>query len=242
MEQHKRDKGREGIIALLQATTPIKESGEPLTEYSNHPSLWWRYCAETFPINTNGFVGRGELNRILGYKSNYVFHGFGESSSGLKEISFEQYEEIRRLFVVSSAANTRKGMLQHRRSSVGAGGEGELHKALKNLIASAPSTVIGESGITLVEEEHHFCTGDRVDVLLRDFLGRYIVVEIEQVCEMDNYIGVAQCIKYRALQAFECNMNLSEVRAILFAKRIDKSVQRRCDDNKILWIEHVNTK
>ncbi len=236
-KKHVRVKGREGVIALVKAKTGIIERQEPPEEYTNHTTIWWRYGANTESINSNGFVSRVQLNRILGYKSNFNYRGFGEAKSGTKEITKEQFDEIHKLFVEESNSKVNREMRQHRSVQFGSGGEGELHKALKNLIASSPSEIIGEEGIVLVEKEHSFSTGDRVDVLLRDSHGRCIVVEVEPECEKDNYIGAEQCVKYRALQAFESNVTLAEVRAILFAKKIDRTVRECCDSNGIQCIE-----
>lgn len=102
--------------------------------------------------------------------------------------------------------------------------EGEVHKKIKKLIASNPSLYLNETGLMHIETEYVFNTNDRVDLLLRDQYGRFIVVEVEPECEKNNHIGSAQCMKYRSLLSFERERKENEVRAILAAIKISRDV------------------
>jgi RecB family endonuclease NucS len=69
--------------------------------------------------------------------------------------------------------------------------------------------------------EVRFITGDRVDLLMKDEAGRYVVIEVEpQIGPADN-IGFHQAGKYRILVAMEKRLRPGQVRAIVAAASID---------------------
>src|ERR1017187_6581220 len=45
-------------------------------------------------------------------------------------------------------------------------------------------------------------TGDRIDVLLRDSVGRLLAVEVELDCDGSHLAGPLQCMKYRSMLAY----------------------------------------
>ena len=222
--------GKEGIVVLAKIITrPYElEDTEP-KEYSDGSSIWWRYYAETEIINSHGFIPRNIVNRIIGYEENYNFRGFGSEHSGVKELSEEEYNLLLKEFtknydkeIIAIKENSK--INSTRNNSVP---EGEIHKKLKELISANPSKYLDEMGIELIEIEHSFITGDRVDILLQDKCGRFIVVEVEPECKVANHIGTAQCMKYRSLMAFESNRFDNEIRALLVATKIAKDVNNK---------------
>ena len=223
-------RGRQGVIALLEVTAPAyaREDQEPET-YTDGSSLWWRWYAPTKTVSSAGFVPRPEAARLLGYSERYVFHGFGESQSGLKELDPSVFEAIHRAFVCSHTQNDEAKLLTLARGgSGGVGGEGRVHKELKAAIAADPERVLGETGMTLVRTEFPFPTGDRIDVLLRDRDGRYVAVEIEPDCSELEMCGPLQCMKYRSLLAYTLDRQPSEVRTVLASRSIHNIVARKC--------------
>lgn len=104
-----------------------------------------------------------------------------------------------------------------------------MHRALKERIAADPSGVLGELGLRLEKVEFPFgCTGDRIDVLLRDQDKRYVAVEVEVDCDRNHLAGALQCMKYRAMLAYYFERPLEEVRCILVAHDIASEVKTRC--------------
>jgi len=112
----------------------------------------------------------------------------------------------------------------------GQGGEGEVHRDLKERIAAEPSNVLEEDGLHLIKIEFPFvCTGDRIDVLLRDKDRKFVAVEVEVECDPYHLAGALQCMKYRAMLAYYFERPLAEVRRILVAHNIAPKVKARCD-------------
>jgi RecB family endonuclease NucS len=88
---------------------------------------------------------------------------------------------------------------------------------------------LGEDGLSLVRVEFPFgCTGDRIDVLLRDKDRRYVAVEVEVECDRNHLAGALQCMKYRAMLAYYFERPIEEVRCILAAHKIASEVNERC--------------
>jgi hypothetical protein len=230
--------GREGIVVLAEMISNVyeDEESEP-TEYDNGTTIWWRYCADTKTLNSHGFVSRADAMDVLGYSENYNLHGFGDYHSGVKTISSEEFHQLLEKFKESRQSEVRaladNHLRQTRQSDAEPVGEGELHRALKDAVAQEPSRVLGEDGLRLVKKEYEFITNDRVDVLLEDQIGRLVVVEVEPACPSGAIIGAAQCMKYRALIAFETGRQVAEVRAILTATSISADVREAANKYNI---------
>jgi RecB family endonuclease NucS len=170
----------------------------------------------------------------MGFDSNYVFRGFGEANSGVREISQEMFENLRAEFI--RTAEIAEERLVRRAGSVtrGGSGEGPEHLALKTQIAADPSGVLGEGGLTLWNVEWPFIeTGDRIDIVLKDALGRFVAVEVEVDCDECERTGPLQCAKYRAMLSYFFNRPVEEVRCILVAHSIHDDLAARCTRYRI---------
>lgn len=228
----RRHPGGEGIVALVEVTEVASqpEDSQP-EEYADGSKLWWRYCAPTRSINSGGFIPREEVSGLLGYDNSYNFHGFGEKHSGLKEITADLFDQILDRFSASTCAIERK-RIEHLPPPK-FGGEGPEHKALKLRIANDPAGVLGETGLTLWKTEWPLPTGDRIDLVLKDALGRFVAVEVEVNCERSEIAGPLQCMKYRAMLSYLFNRPLEEFRCILVAHSIHADVCGRCATHTI---------
>jgi hypothetical protein len=224
--------GRGGVVSLAEVTVPPQEDPGAETErYVNGTKIWWRWRATTRIINSAGFIPRKVLNGLLGYKPRNPLRGFGTRSSGLMEISLAVHLQIRSAFLASHQA-TDGLLLQQGRTSRrgGVGGEGAIHKSLKKAIAENPSCVLGEDGLELIQVEYPFVvTGDRIDVLLRDGLGRYMAVEVEPECPADHTAGPLQCMKYRALLAYQLDRDVDEIRTALVTHLLSENVRGKAE-------------
>lgn len=234
--------GREGVVAIIKITSHVFEiEGTEPTEYADGSQVWWRYMAESETLNTKGFVPRKSLNEILGYKGSYSLHGFGDYHSGIKRIEETHAQAILRAFIATHPTLTGLKLTdrptQKRNGDRASGGEGPVHKALKNSVANDPVAALGESGLVTVAVEHEFITGDRVDILLQDHFGKLVVVEIEPACSEGDHVGTAQCVKYRALTAFESERDAKEIRAFLVATQIHKSVSDKAKETGVETFE-----
>jgi hypothetical protein len=235
--------GREGIVELAEIESEIYpvEYSKP-TKYANGTQIWWKYCADTKPLNTRGFIPREWLNKVLNYRPNNLLRGFGDYHSGVKQLSEEQFNALLAQFV--NAANNELFALQKvskvkHSAHAGGTGEGAIHKAIKAKIAKDPEGSLCEKGLVLVQTEYNFITGDRVDVLLMDRYGRPVVVEVEPDCPVGAHIGTAQSVKYRTLAAFEMNREYQEIRAILAAPYIASDVAEKAKKH-LIEIKIVN--
>jgi hypothetical protein len=224
--------GREGIVALVRVVEPAKQPAESAPElYDNGQKMWWRYRAVTEPVNSGGFIRRSKFLPLLGYKATWNLHGFGDNNSGVKRLEAHEFTGLRKLYEESADQEDRKRDSNNTRGGHfgGCGGEGEVHKALKELIAADPAGVLGEDGLSLFQLEYPFkCTGDRIDVVLRDKDKKYVAVEVEVECDKDHRAGPLQCIKYRAMLAYVFDRPLKEVRCILVAHKIVPTIRARC--------------
>lgn len=78
----------------------------------------------------------------------------------------------------------------------GGSGEGLIHAAIKAFIKDDPLAALGEP-MTYQDEdltenlgpEIRFITGDRVDLLMKDESGRYVVIEVERHIGPGDHIG-----------------------------------------------------
>lgn len=169
----------------------------------------------------------------MDYKSNYNYRAFGDSHSGLKRISVEMHEKILHAFNLNQPSETKptkRDPGSYGRRGHGKGGEGPVHKELKERVAAYPAEVLGEKGLTLIQMEYPFSTGDRADVLLLDCENRYIAVEIEVVVDSENISGVLQAVKYSHIYAVERHRRFEEVRAFLVAHKISNDIKILCKE------------
>lgn len=222
---------------LAEVTNPPIEYPDSEEErYTNGDTKWWRWYAATRLVNKAGFISRGAVNKLLGYKPNYVMKGFGTRKSGLKEITEAEHQAILSSFLRSHSKADIK--LLERDDNWGAGGEGPVHLALKKWVADHPEDALGEPGVKTIEVEYQFgSTGDRIDVLLQDSLGRYIAVEIEPACDKNHDSGPLQCMKYRSLLAYRMARNIQEVRTCLIAHSIHPQVASKAQRYGIECVE-----
>jgi hypothetical protein len=118
----------------------------------------------------------------------------------------------------------------------GGGGEGPLHAAIKAFVKSDPMAALGEPMTCLAEDladnviqrlgdEISFVTGDRVDLLMRDSRGAFVVIEVEPDIGPSGHIGFHQAAKYWVLVAVANGIQLSEVRRAVVARSIDPGLR-----------------
>lgn len=109
------------------------------------------------------------------------------------------------------------------RNSLGWGGEGPAHKALKLRVAADP-TLIGLPESAVPHVEYPFISGDKVDIKFDLPDGRFAVVEIETTIPLP---GAYQSVKYRALLQAEKSLPLTSdhVLAYLVAYTIDETTE-----------------
>lgn len=223
--------GKAALVALVRVTEGAIEPLDSAPDlYDNGKEMWWRYCASTEPVNSGACIPRAEFLPIIGYSPNWNLHGFGDNHSGVKRLTAEQFGALREMYEKRAEREDRKRIERNSRGGqFGGTGEGDVHRALKERIATDPSGVLGEPGLTLEKLEFPFgCTGDRIDVLLRDQDKRYVAVEVEVDCDRNHLAGALQCMKYRAMLAYYFERPLREVRCVLAAHNIASEVSARC--------------
>jgi hypothetical protein len=224
--------GKEGIVALVRVTHPAKQPSDSVeAQYDNGQKMWWRYRAPTEPVNSGGFIPRTVFLPLIGQNPAYTLRGFGENHSGVKQLTARQFTALRNMYEASADRKDRKRVESNTRGGQfgGQGGEGDVHRDLKERIAADPSAVLGEDGLSLHKVEFPFnCTGDRIDVVLRDKDKRFVAVEVEVECDRNHLAGALQCMKYRAMLAYYFERPLEEVRCILAAHNIASEVNARC--------------
>jgi hypothetical protein len=226
----KRSKGKEGIIALAEVRTELRNIGGSPEKYEDGSERWWRWKAGAQLINRSGYVSRQNLNKILNYKSNNYLKGFGDGNSGLKKISKKTYSYILEEFNKNQPQETKprkKDPVIYIPKGHG-GGEGPIHKKLKEGVADNPAGLLEEKGLKLIQMEYPFSTGDRIDVLLQDVENRYITAEIEETVHIGNISGILQAIKYRHMYAVECRRQFEEIRSFLVVHGIDTDSRELC--------------
>lgn len=230
----RRRRGREGIVALVEVTDMAYQPEDSRPEqFADGHRAWWRYCALTRSVNSAGFIPRRRVNSALGFAHNYVFHGFGEEHSGLKEIPKRVFKRLLSEFKADTLPDEAKRVRRAAGHCIGAGGEGPEHKALKLRIADDPARFLAELGLELWAVEFPMATGDKIDLVLKDALGRFVAVEVEVRCGVAELAGPLQCMKYRALLSYFFDRPIAEVRCILVAHSIHARVRGRCSAHSI---------
>jgi hypothetical protein len=221
--------GREGVVALVRVTERAyqPEDSQPAT-YTNGRQVWWRYYAPTESVNSAGFIPRRQAAVLLGYAQSYVFRGFGEEHSGLKQISADTFERLRAAFIAFAESDEQQRITRASQADFGPGGEGPEHLALKHRIAADPAGTLGEAGLRLWNVEWGLPTSDCIDVVLKDSYDRFVSVEVEVDCGATEIVGPLQCMKYRSMLSYFFDRPFEEVRTILAAHSIHPGVRQRC--------------
>ncbi|GFE60798.1 hypothetical protein [Geobacter sp. AOG2] len=221
-------KGREGVVAVGIVDSPLKSlDDEPKERYTNGTETWWRWYAPVTLQSRSGFIPRERLATALGYKSNYNLRGLGEKHSGLKMLTFQEYETLLRLYRESTPTEPPITITNGTHPPIG-GGEGPQHLALKEYVAAHPSLVLGEPDVTTFAVERGFPTGDRADIVLRDRYGRFIGLEVEVVVGSGDIIGALQAVKYRRMLEMAMGARQDDSRAVLVAHSIATDVKMLC--------------
>ncbi len=227
----KSHKGKQGVVALVRVTSRLTASGDvqPQT-YSDGSKIWWRWRADTEPYLSSGFLGRGELNTILGYAVENPLKGFGDLHSGLKEVSASEFSRIEEKFKeVGHVPEIKKAVTTTRTVKWGSGKEGELHKRIKEAVSADPSGLLREKGLRTIGMEYPFPTGDRADILLEDSTGRVIGVEVEPTVDDHELPGILQAIKYRYMGALMRNKRFADSRSFLVSTSFTPLARKICE-------------
>jgi hypothetical protein len=227
----KRQPGREGVIALAEVIDELRDIGSLPEQYDDGSIRCWKWKAEARLINQSGFIPRQELNVLLGNEPDYGLRGFGTQHSGLKQISEDEHNKLLDAFNRNQPPETLPKVNdteRHFRPGHDQGGEGPEHKRLKERIAANPSDVLGIAGLTTIQTEYSFTTGDRIDVLLRTSENQYIAVEVEVAVDLNDISGVSQAVKYSRMYSVVCRRKYEEVRGFLVAHKITDDVKKLC--------------
>ncbi len=131
--------------------------------------------------------------------------------------SYPRWREVLDAFSLAPT-NSDYTSLVKRASGLGAGGESEQHRALKDFVAHNP-TVIGLKASTPVGiTEYPLPSGDSLDVSFKD-IKTWVAAEVKSAIsnEADIVRGLFQCVKYRAvMEAVLVSQSLPQnARAIL---------------------------
>ena len=220
--------GRQGVIAIMEVKRLLKSLPDLYFEkYEDGTSIEWLRYAILKTVNLEGFISRERLCQILGYKSKYFFRGYGKLHSGLKELDQSTADTIIEEFKKNCPADKQKPK-KHTGGFKGGGGEGPEHLELKRLVMNEPSTVLGEEGLTGIEMEYEYASGDKADVILQDKYGRFIAVEIEVNVTSGQIVGLLQAIKYKYMYAVQNTRYFDEIRAFLVARSISDDIKKLC--------------
>jgi len=121
------------------------------------------------------------------------------------------------------------------RAKYGPGGEGELHRRLKEHVHAHPE-VLRLGMCRHAHMELRFVTGDRVDVAVELADGSWCAVEVEVEGEQATLMGAHQALKYRALLAGRTDDGV-DVRATLVAYKIPAIVRAFCERHDVMALE-----
>lgn len=107
---------------------------------------------------------------------------------GLEPIIFDIEDEVRKI----------------RSGKYGKGGEGELHKAMKEIISKHPYVIGLSESATLISKEYTLWSADCVDIMFEYKKGRTktaiaIEVKASNSDSADIFRGLFQCIKYKSI-------------------------------------------
>lgn len=222
--------GRMGIVTVGEVVQRLLPNGRPKPDtYDDGSKKWWRWIAKTDHHNDTGFVPNETVHAIIG--GHPYLLGLG-GKSGLLELREEQYLKLVKLFTASSTPVPPSTPPAH---GYGGGGESDAHKALKHYVALHPVKALGEKGLTLIDSEYSFRTGDKIDVLLKDVEGRPVAVEIELSQSAIQAEGFLQAIKYRALVCAWWDLPISSGRAVLVAHFLAPEIIQRCKNHGVEW-------
>jgi hypothetical protein len=224
------EKGKGGVVAIGRALSTMQRDEEAEVEqYTDGTAIHWEWRAPLEVLSTSGFVAREDLNRILGYKPNYNFRGFGDRSSGLKKIDEATYVELETAFRESRPPGQPLFSIEPPAGGP-PGGEQAPHRRLKEYVAWAPREALREAGLVLTKMEHSFPTCDRADVVLSDRVGRAVAVEVEvDVGDRDrDIIGVLQALKYAVMLEPLYGRDPRNSRAILVAYSVSDRIRSVC--------------
>lgn len=220
--------GREGMICYGAADSPVSAiPGSQPNQYADGSEIWWRWYTPVSVLSRTGFVARPKLLQILGYSTNWNLHGFGDSHSGLKKITEDQFDALVQAFHASRPIEppTNTHGSSHR---YGGGGEGAVHLNLKNYVASNPAVALKESGLQLLGVEYEFPTNDRADIVLVDQHNRIVGVEIEPSVDGIDLVGPLPAIKYRYMLECVTEREPDDSRGMLIAHEISAQVKTVC--------------
>jgi hypothetical protein len=217
------EEGKRGVVGLSQVKAPLSRLDVTKDFYSDGSSKLWNWYVDAKPLRMSGFVPLKRVNEILDYKPNYGMRGFG-NKTGLREINESTHFALLEAYRAGTVPLPKVGQPK----GGGRGGEGPIHKALKERIAADPAGLLGEVGLEHVATEFPFVTGDRADIILEDGVGRHIGLEVEVEVTMRDLSGVLQALKYRVMYGLVADRPDSEGRSFLVAHRIDDDVRALC--------------
>ena len=219
--------GRQGMICYGTVDSRLSASPDEPVRYKDGTEVFWRWHAPVSIASRTGFVALRDVLPILGYKSGYNLHGFGDYRSGLKKITKEQFDALVRGFHAARPIElpTNTGVYAHR---PGGGEEGLIHRNLKRYVMADPGRALQTSGLRFLRVEYELPTSDRVDIVLADSYDRIIGVEIEPSVSVTHLAGPLQAIKYRYMLECLTHREPGDSRGMLIAHEIDGRVKAVC--------------
>ena len=220
--------GREGMICYGVIEDSISADSESDTnKYTDGTEIWWHWHAPVSVRSRSGFVERPKVLQTLGYSTTWNLRGFGDYHSGLKKITRDEFNSLVQQFHAS-----RPIQLPEKDARVWSGGhgggEGEIHRNLKNYVADNPAVALSELGLSTLAIEYEFPTNDRADIVLVDRFNRIVGVEIEPAIDDVNRVGLLQAIKYQHMLECAADRERGDSRGILIAHRIGQKIKALC--------------
>jgi hypothetical protein len=232
-------RGKGGVVCIGRVQSSLVADEDILrANYADKTSIWWQWHAQAEVLSRSGFVPRHKLASILGYNQSYTFRGFGTQHSGLRELSEEEFNTIRKRFKESQPIHIHDyPHISFPRSSEFGGGESNIHRELKEYVAADPSHVLNEQGLSTLRIEYNFASGDRADIVLVDQYNRIVGVEIEREVTAIDEAGALQAIKYRYMLEWSTNRAPGDSRAFLIAHKIDSATKKKCTKYGVEYYE-----
>ena len=226
-----------GMICYGVADSVISADQNSQPElYVDGSKIWWRWYAPVSIRSRSGFVNRAAVLRILGYKTTWNLHGFGDAHSGLKKISESQFNSLIEAFHKSRPIQLPTPTDRENRSQNGCE-EGPVHLNLKRYVASNPEIALNEPGLRTLDVEYNFPTNDRADIVLADRHNRIIGLEIEPAIRGSDLVGLLQAIKYQHMLECITRRERGDSRGMLVAHKISDGVKKRCEEYGIEYFE-----